>query len=154
MQKLSDRLKELYIGDKTHVTLHDLHIRSSEPDSLDMRYITSAGGVVKLLTFEFNQKDQTLKATLDVKLFPFPSHARRNLPLFRYMVADPEHADRTIFTDSENNVFGRIVHTFDVTKDYVMFPSVSTGCKCKDSCRRKCLMHQIPTPYVFVKTLN
>lgn len=149
MQELSERLKQLYKSGTTYVTAHNVHLMSSNPQHENVRYVTSASGVVEMLILENNPKDKTLNATIDIRLFPFPNVAKRQLPLFRHMIPDPEYPNSTVFTDAEGQVFVRISHTFDTTKDLVMFPTVSTGKKCKDTCRRRCLDHQIQSPYVY-----
>ena len=149
-------MQRLYVGRQTCVVVHEVHLRTSE--MADVRYITSAPGKVELLTLEMDNEKKSVKVTLDIKLFPFPKHMRHALPLFKHMRPEPEHPDRTIYTLKTGEVFVRINQAFEFsdgpdgeTHEEALISGVVLGQRCKDSCRKRCYLHNIPQPYSWVK---
>ena len=153
-------MEELFIQEKkwikqlrvkqTCVTMHEIHIHNSEND---LKYITSVQGEVSRLFTQLDEDNDVLSVTVEVRLYPFSNHIRKELPYFKHMISDSTVPRRTIFMDMDNKIHARVSHELtldtELLDNSLNIPGVFLGIKCKDNCFNKCYCHGIPKPYIY-----
>lgn len=144
---------KLCVG-KTKLTVHNVSICS---DLNDISYTTSAVGVVHNVHTECDDKYDTVSIVLEVRIFPFDKAIREHLPLFKNMLPDTEHLDRTIFADDDGTIYVRVSHEIQLEDDdfwdpnsFLNIPGVFMGVKCRrKDCYIECYKHGIRQPYIY-----
>ena len=151
--KFEEFIRATYTPNKSYVTVHDIHLLGPAVSKGNMlHYTTSVKGQINTINTEIDEDNKVMNLTITIKLIPFSHTIRNHLPYFKDMQQDPEHLNRTIFKDKDDNICAIISMEFNSReKQKLRIKGLYDGIKCKDNCLKKCEKHRMNIPYSYLK---